>query len=61
MKPATRGVVAKTPASDQARSVFNHLSDPINFQTIEPRTLVNGGEADIYGTGLGLNFWRRDG
>lgn len=36
---------------------FNHLSDLINFQTIgATRTLVNGGEADIYGTEAGLEF-----
>ena len=36
---------------------FNHLSDLINFQTIgTTRTLVNGGEADIYGTEAGLEF-----
>lgn len=36
---------------------FNHLSDLINFQTIgTTRTLVNGGEADIYGTEAGFEF-----
>ena len=36
---------------------FNHLSDLINFQTIgATRTLVNGGEADIYGTEAGFEF-----
>jgi iron complex outermembrane receptor protein len=36
---------------------FNHLSDLINFQTVgTARTLVNGGEADIYGTEAGLEF-----
>jgi iron complex outermembrane receptor protein len=36
---------------------FNHLSDLINFQTIgATRTLVNGGEADIYGAEGGVEF-----
>ncbi len=36
---------------------FNHLSDLINFQTIgTARTLVNGGEADIYGSEAGIEF-----
>ncbi len=36
---------------------FNHLSDLINFQTVgTTRTLVNGGEADIYGTEAGMEY-----
>ncbi len=36
---------------------FNHLSDLINFQTMgNARTLVNSGEADIYGSEAGLEF-----
>jgi iron complex outermembrane receptor protein len=36
---------------------FNHLSDLINFETVgTTRTLVNGGEADIYGTEGGIEF-----
>jgi iron complex outermembrane receptor protein len=36
---------------------FNHLSDLINFETVgTTRTLVNGGEADIYGTEGGVEF-----
>ena len=36
---------------------FNHLSDLINFQTMgNTRTLVNSGEADIYGSEAGLEF-----
>jgi iron complex outermembrane recepter protein len=37
---------------------YNHLSELINFQTIEPtrRTLVNGGDADIYGTEGGVEI-----
>lgn len=36
---------------------FNHLSDLINFRTVgTTRTLVNGGEADIYGTEAGVEW-----
>ena len=36
---------------------FNHSPDLINFQTVgTTRTLVNGGEADIYGTEAGIEF-----
>ncbi len=36
---------------------FNHLSDLINFETAGgTRTLVNGGQADIYGTEGGVEF-----
>jgi iron complex outermembrane receptor protein len=36
---------------------FNHLSDLINFETVgTTRTLVNGGEADIYGTEGSVEF-----
>jgi iron complex outermembrane receptor protein len=36
---------------------FNHLSDLINFETVgATRTLVNGGQADIYGTEGGVEF-----
>jgi iron complex outermembrane receptor protein len=36
---------------------FNHLSDLINFETVGgTRTLVNGGQADIYGTEGGVEF-----
>ena len=36
---------------------FNHLSELINFQTVgSTRTLVNGNDADIYGTEAGVEF-----
>jgi len=36
---------------------YNHLSDLINFQTVgTTRTLINGGDADIYGTEGGIEI-----